>query len=220
MRMLIRRMNAGGLLILGLWGLIGCSRGTSPGSPSAVATGSSEEVAQVLFPSGPQSFTSEGAAMEAFVGYLEGHEGGKIELRVKGKPVASGDAQGSDVVISEHGVEMKKPRSEIAANLRVAFDKKLLRDCGINVKTIGVALEGWAADHQGTYPESLTALVPQGLMSLPTCPTTGEESYSSTYKVTSGPAGFEVGCSLGHSRLGAPPGYPRYKSGAGFLNKP
>ncbi len=64
------------------------------------------------------------------------------------------------------------------------------QDCSENLRGIGVALEMYAADHEGDYPESLALLTESYyLPSLPTCPAAGRDTYSETYRVGKGEAG-------------------------------
>ncbi len=59
--------------------------------------------------------------------------------------------------------------------------------CNENIGSIRNALERYAADHGGAYPQSLQGLVPRYLPSIPVCLRAGAhgmDSYSGGYKVT------------------------------------
>lgn len=49
--------------------------------------------------------------------------------------------------------------------------------CGENVEALGQAARNYAADHDGSPPETLAALVPAYVNRVPTCPATGTDTY-------------------------------------------
>ena len=52
--------------------------------------------------------------------------------------------------------------------------------CVTNVKRIKVALELYAKEHDGTYPETIMDLYPKYLSYQPKCPSVGEDTYRLT----------------------------------------
>ncbi|MHB2017749.1 MAG: DUF3352 domain-containing protein, partial [Candidatus Xenobia bacterium] len=89
------------------------------------------------------------------------------------------------------------------------------RVCESNLKNLDTALEMYATDHQGHYPESLSALVPQYLTSLPVCPAAGRDTYTATYQVTHHPEGFSVACGGDNHHRGQ--NFPAYSSSLGLI---
>lgn len=53
--------------------------------------------------------------------------------------------------------------------------------CLSNLKNVGTALEMYSTDAAGRYPARLAQLVPNYLVSIPTCPTAGRDTYSANY---------------------------------------
>jgi len=94
--------------------------------------------------------------------------------------------------------------------------------CGSNLKNIGTACEMYFTDHE-QYPDSLGALTPDYLRTLPECPAAGR----CTYKYQSGHIAYnEPGfkdyyfiCCAGenHTSVDIPAGYPQYDSISGLL---
>lgn len=70
-----------------------------------------------------------------------------------------------------------------------------LARCKDNLAEISTALELYASEHRGRYPERLSQLVAGDFMkALPTCPAAGFENYSSTYQSATEPDNFTFGC--------------------------
>lgn len=96
--------------------------------------------------------------------------------------------------------------------------------CKGNLKNIATALELWATDNDGAYPENLQQLVPTYLRSVPQCPTTQRNTY--TYQVTGHdkldrPNSYEVFCEgEWHIHITRAPNYPRYTSQEGLTITP
>ena len=67
--------------------------------------------------------------------------------------------------------------------------------CKINLKNLGTALEMYASDHQSRYPSRLEQITPEYLRKLPKCPSSGQETYSSSYQVSADSADFSLRCS-------------------------
>lgn len=93
-----------------------------------------------------------------------------------------------------------------------------LTACKSNLKNIATALEMYASDHQGYYPEDLEKLTPVYLKTIPTCPALGAPAYTN-YEVQQVPAEFSFGC-VSRKHQHAEPGYPRYHSQIGLIERP
>jgi hypothetical protein len=85
-------------------------------------------------------------------------------------------------------------------------------DCCSNLKNLGVALEMWATDNDGKYPEKLVQLNPSYLIVMPSCPNSDGRIYG--YQ-KSGEDEFKLTCSGEHSEVGGKP--PAYDSSSGIL---
>jgi hypothetical protein len=104
-----------------------------------------------------------------------------------------------------------------------------LEECCSNLKNIATALEMYAADNQGNYPTSLTALTPAGsspgktyLKSIPTCPGSRTD-YG--YAYSKAPDRFTLWCATGgtHSDRQEVPKdgcWPQYTSTQSLIMKP
>jgi hypothetical protein len=71
-----------------------------------------------------------------------------------------------------------------------------LTACRSNLRNIGLALEEYACDHGGVYPQTLLQLTPQYLTSVPTCPAAGKDTYSR--KFVSSSSGWTLMCAGCH----------------------
>lgn len=72
--------------------------------------------------------------------------------------------------------------------------------CLSNLLNLATALEMYASDNTGQYPENgKLHLIPKGgyLAVIPTCPSIGADTYSPSYARTSSPPSFTVYCSGG-----------------------
>jgi hypothetical protein len=97
-----------------------------------------------------------------------------------------------------------------------------LTACKSNLKNIGTALEMWAIDNEGKFPESLGQLTPEYLREIPACPAAGLDTYSAAYTVTPREGNdlndYEVSCGgHHHADVGLEEGYPRYNSEQGLI---
>jgi len=97
----------------------------------------------------------------------------------------------------------------------------LLLSCKSNMKNIGTALEMYATDHGGHYPESLSELMPDYLSTLPTCIAARKDTYSPSYHMKTSPDSYEVYCSgENHRASGVARNYPRYTAEKGLDTGP
>ncbi len=94
-----------------------------------------------------------------------------------------------------------------------------LTACKSNLKNLATALEMYASDNQGQFPDRLEQLLPQQyLRTLPTCPSAGGMSYTD-YHVSPRRKGFSVGCcGTAHPRNGL--NHPRFESQRGLVERP
>lgn len=77
-----------------------------------------------------------------------------------------------------------------------------LTACKSNCKNIATALEMYASDNKGRYPDRLDKLVGGNyLKTLPTCPSAGEMTYTN-YQATTAPDQFSFAC-CGRNHSGA-----------------
>ncbi len=107
--------------------------------------------------------------------------------------------------------------------------------CKSKLKNIGTALEMYATDHGGQYPDSLELLTPVYLTQLPTClPAALQQPvrglYESIYDLEFGPYGYErtqepddyrLWCPSGaHTWASIQRGYPQYEGMTGLVERP
>lgn len=85
-------------------------------------------------------------------------------------------------------------------------------DCCSNLKNLGTALEMWATDNEGRYPEKLVELNPSYLIVMPSCPNSDGRAYG--YQKL-GEDEFKLTCSGEHTELGGKP--PSYDSTKGII---
>lgn len=86
-----------------------------------------------------------------------------------------------------------------------------LTDCRYNVKNVATALEMYASDNAGHYPQKLEQLLPGNyLKTLPTCPAARLMTFTD-YQTGHDPDSFTFSCvgdnharSYGHSALNCP----------------
>jgi hypothetical protein len=99
-----------------------------------------------------------------------------------------------------------------------------LTACKSNLKNIGTALEMWATDHEGRYPESLQQLTPEYLRAIPECPAAGMDTYSDSYTMSKGEDAqgdsFELYCKGHNHAERLEEDFPRYNSLQGILESP
>ncbi len=101
-----------------------------------------------------------------------------------------------------------------------------LTACKSNLKNIGTALEMYATDHAGKYPDNIGVLAPDYLFTIPACPSAGRDTYSESYKLDSPQDEdqwevFHLHCAgENHIRVGVPPDFPAYNSMLGLIERP
>ena len=113
----------------------------------------------------------------------------------------------------------------LVPNFLKARTRGQLTACKSNVKNIATALEAYAADNAGNYPQSLQELVNSRLLrALPTCPGAGEVTYLD-YQVPTEPDSFSFSCCGDHHKraytgFNIKGGYPQYNSNYGLIDHP
>lgn len=84
-----------------------------------------------------------------------------------------------------------------------ARDKGAYTGCIENLKNSATALQVYANDNDQSFPTALTDLLPNYMASVPTCPMTGTDTYSTGYSVAAVPAAFTIVCSgTNHATVG------------------
>jgi hypothetical protein len=118
-----------------------------------------------------------------------------------------------DVALTSNMLDMAG--SVFLESFNGAREQGQLTACQSNLKNIGTACEMYSTDHAGRYPKTLAELVPDYLQAIPTCPAAGSDTYSSTYKASTGPDRFELACSGNHHKQRRD-NLPAYNSVAGL----
>lgn len=92
--------------------------------------------------------------------------------------------------------------------------------CKSNLKNLATGLEGFR-EKARRYPDRLDALVPGHLSAIPTCPTSGKDTYRGGYLISGDATQFTLMCrGDNHSRVGRPPDFPQYDSHGGLREEP
>ena len=92
--------------------------------------------------------------------------------------------------------------------------------CQSNCKCLGTALEKYAEEHNGKYPESLSKLTPDYFQIIPTCDSLSRDTYSETYRTNKDRTAFTFYCKgENHYYVGVPRNYPQYNSYTGLWSK-
>ncbi|MFN8608969.1 MAG: hypothetical protein U0931_15655 [Vulcanimicrobiota bacterium] len=99
--------------------------------------------------------------------------------------------------------------------------------CPSNCSNIASALDLYASEHKGRYPDHLADLTSGNyLRNIPTCPAAGRDTYSESYQVSHQPEAFTFACSGdNHAKRFASYGkaghnYPRFNSRTGLTSIP
>ena len=94
--------------------------------------------------------------------------------------------------------------------------------CQSKCRNIGAALELYRGDNEGSYPDSLSRLTPDYISEIPTCPSSGDDTYSESYTSRNDSARREDSrytfyCrGTNHSAVNVPMNFPRYTSSGGL----
>jgi len=93
-----------------------------------------------------------------------------------------------------------------------------LTACMHNLTVFGTAIEEFKKDNKGKLPSSLSELVPKYIISIPSCPGAGRDSYSESYVFSNEAGTYTVYCnSESHGKIGIQKGYPMYTSREGLI---
>ncbi|MDQ7825546.1 MAG: hypothetical protein RDV48_22290 [Candidatus Eremiobacteraeota bacterium] len=85
--------------------------------------------------------------------------------------------------------------------------------CESNLRNLATALEMYATDNGGEYPEVLSPIMPAYINIIPSCPAMGVDTYSCGYKKTG--REFQLYC-LGKNHPELPENMPAYDSKLGI----
>jgi type II secretory pathway pseudopilin PulG len=75
-----------------------------------------------------------------------------------------------------------------------AIDKARLTGCKENLRNIATALQTYANDYEGDYPDSLDKIAPSYIGLVPSCPAAAKDTYSASYIVNATHTLFTVCC--------------------------
>lgn len=89
-------------------------------------------------------------------------------------------AQAPTPRVSESPFQVEEEEPAAVAALEGTPDSRV-RECQARLKLVATALEMWASDHSGHYPDDLRELQPTYLKSLPKCPSAGRDTYRKGY---------------------------------------
>lgn len=90
-------------------------------------------------------------------------------------------------------------------------------NCKSNLKNIATALEMYASDHAGSYPKSLTELVPKYLPVMPRCSLADHDTYADSYSMKSRPDWYLFYCKgKANATEGLAADLPRFSSDKGM----
>ena len=108
--------------------------------------------------------------------------------------------------------------------LRIQAQGQLSACAKSRLHGIAVALEKYASDHDGRYPNELSELTPDYLVQIPMCPKNEAEYVYETGRVGGNTDGrlenyYVVYCNAGHPGLHVPAGYPRYDPELGLIER-
>lgn len=163
--------------------------------------------ATALFAQAPEA----AGAVTMWYSQLRGHnwEGASRLLLGTGSPSRAADAMRA--LVSSTAV-FEEPSALAGAGRRAPLD-----ECQGNLKNIGLALEMYATDNLGHYPQHLAAIAPLYLKAIPTCAAAASNTYSESYEVSANPDAYTVYC-RGRSHLaeGIAADNPRYLSTVGL----
>jgi competence protein ComGC len=108
----------------------------------------------------------------------------------------------------------------IMPHLFRARSRPSIPPCQSYSKNICTALQAYADDNGGQYPAKLKDLIPGYMPNLPVCKDTKENSYESTYTVSTNPDAYTFWCSCGKFRKSIVTGnFPQYTSEKGMIVK-
>ena len=91
------------------------------------------------------------------------------------------------------------------SNFTRAYHQRQHAECSSNSKNVGTALEMYSTDNKGHYPKKLSDITPDYLRVIPTCPLSGDDTFSASYHSQMEPDAYSFYCSNRHYGLGFKP---------------
>lgn len=150
-------------------------------------------------------------------GFISGGKDGKCLMLEDDKVVVEVQLAGDLVTLIENGQKESLPVAKALEELAASKAQGMLSACCSNLLNIGTALEMWASDNGGRYPESVAQVAPKYLLQFPTCPESGTDTYSASYRRGTEPDWFQLRCDGDHSVAGKEKGLPAYTSAFGVI---
>lgn len=101
--------------------------------------------------------------------------------------------------------------SIMVPTIKRAMWKAQVTGCATNTRNMATALQVYANDYEGLYPDQLVKLEPKYIRSVPTCPSAMVDTYSPGYTVSSDAQSYTI-CCKGHNHavMGLKPDEPYY----------
>lgn len=170
----------------------------------------------VLFDDGERIEMKTDEDMEHnFFRLLDSAKDGRCEMSENGVEVLSMVKKGQEVTVTFQGKTEVSTVSEVKQSFAKARAHGQLTACKSNLKNIATALEMYAVDTDGEYPENLSGLTPDYLIRIPECPASGASPYS--YKLLQDPFSYQIQCTGSHESIGVEKGLPAYNSHEGLI---
>jgi hypothetical protein len=121
------------------------------------------------------------------------------------------------VVGAREAATLEQAVATFAGGMQRAAGQGQFTACKSNLINIAMALEMASTDRRGRYPRKLAELTPDYLRTIPTCPASGRDTYSTGFWSSMNPDYYEVACTGSHPAVGVESGFPRYNSIQGLL---
>ncbi|MFA5506354.1 MAG: prepilin-type N-terminal cleavage/methylation domain-containing protein [Vulcanimicrobiota bacterium] len=108
----------------------------------------------------------------------------------------------------------------LVPNMVRARSRSQLTACTTNLRNIATALEMYNVDFSGRYPTDFGILTPNYIKVVPECPAAASDTYTSSYTVTMIPDSFEIFCDGSNHAGFTSPGFPKFDSAQGLVERP
>ncbi len=152
--------------------------------------------------------------------FLLAKQDGAIRLYENGEMLLELRVSGDQVQVTNEGETHTTTVSAALASLEKARAVGHMTACKSKQKTIASALEMWAMEHRGRYPENLAQLVPEYLDVMINCTDVeGQDTYGPLYRVRRDPDHFVLQCTVDHTGAEIGAGLPAYDSDFGLIEK-
>ncbi|MCE1245181.1 MAG: hypothetical protein LWY06_00905 [Firmicutes bacterium] len=111
--------------------------------------------------------------------------------------------------------------SMIIPNIQRAVSKAKYTGCISNIRNMATSLEQYKnEDHEGKYPDTLVAICPRFIQSVPICPDAKRDTYTTGYEVSSDRKNYTLMCKgHNHADLGLPADMPYFNLQTGGLKE-